>query len=230
MLRILFVILAATLFSHAADSAASVEPNPWRSLFDGTTLTGWSVKSGNATYRVEDGAIIGTYANNSTTTFLCPDETFTDFELTFEVRLDNAELNTGVQIRSVLAGDKLGGSLTGPQIEIADGGATGFIFGQGLKGWMQDPKSGTNPPVAPLVIGEWTSFRALAVGPHIQTWIRDKPVADLILNAEQQAAYGSGRIGLQVHGVKPKQGLGPHQVRFRNIQIRVISDKAPSKP
>jgi len=230
MTRILFVLFTAMLFGNAADPAAAVEPNPWWSLFDGTTLTGWSVKSGNATFRAEDGAIIGTYANNSSTTFLCPDETFTDFELTFEIKLDNAELNTGVQIRSVLAGDKLGGSLTGPQIEIAAGSASGFIYGQGLKGWLQEPKSGSNPPAAPLVVGEWTSFRALAVGLRIQTWMQEKPVADFTMTAEQQAMYGSGRIGLQVHGVKPKQGLGPHQVRSRSIQIRVISDHAPSKP
>lgn len=37
----------------------------WIKLFDGETLNGWSVHSGFAKYRVEDGTIVGTAVKGS---------------------------------------------------------------------------------------------------------------------------------------------------------------------
>src|SRR5204863_9376822 len=70
----------------------------WVSLFDGKTLDGWSVKGGNATYKVEDGAIVGTTIERSPNTFLCRGP-YSDFVLEFDV-LCGKPLNSGVQIRS----------------------------------------------------------------------------------------------------------------------------------
>ena len=76
-------------------------------LFDGETLKGWSVHSGHAAYRVEDGAIVGQAVKGSPNSFLCTDREFSDFILEFEVFLDDAELNSGVQFRSQIAGQEL---------------------------------------------------------------------------------------------------------------------------
>ncbi len=70
----------------------------WKSLFDGKTLKGWSVKSGTATYRVENGTIIGKTTDGSPNTFLCSEKSYGDFELEFEVWIAGG--NSGVQIRS----------------------------------------------------------------------------------------------------------------------------------
>ena len=69
-------------------------------IFDGKTLNGWSQLNGTASYRVKDGAIIGKTKEGSPNSFLCTNKLYGDFELKFEVKLINNELNSGVQIRS----------------------------------------------------------------------------------------------------------------------------------
>ncbi|MGE3776601.1 MAG: family 16 glycoside hydrolase, partial [Pirellulaceae bacterium] len=48
--------LAGSLF---AVMAVAAEKGEWKPLFDGKTLQGWIQKNGTATYRVEDGTIVG---------------------------------------------------------------------------------------------------------------------------------------------------------------------------
>ncbi|MEM0969356.1 MAG: DUF1080 domain-containing protein, partial [Verrucomicrobiota bacterium] len=107
-----FTLPALLLTSLQADhheTSPADDAESWISLFDGQSLNGWSIKSGFATYRVEDGAIVGKTAEGSKNTFLCSEEEFADFELEFEVMVDDG-LNSGVQIRSQLATlDKKGG-------------------------------------------------------------------------------------------------------------------------
>jgi hypothetical protein len=200
----------------------------WRSLFDGKTLDGWEVKSGFAAYRVEDGAIVGKTAEGSPNSFLCTKEHFGDFELRFEVLLEDAGLNSGVQIRSLLKGDKYGGRVNGPQVEIAAGpGPSGFIYGEALGYWLSpEPKAGdaARSRLPYFKNGQWNRFRVLAVGPRIQTWINDQPVADLT-DAEVYKTHPKGLIGLQVHGIG--KDAGPYRVRWRNIQIRPVTAGSP---
>ncbi len=70
----------------------------WTSLFDGQTLDGWSVHGGFASYKVEDGTIVGTTVAGSPNTFLCKGD-YKDFMLEVEVQCD-PRLNSGVQVRS----------------------------------------------------------------------------------------------------------------------------------
>ena len=103
----------------------------WQLLFDGKTLDGWSIKSGYASYEVEDGSIVGITAEGSPNTFLCSDEKFADFELTFDVKFDEEFFNSGVQIRSKLRGEEYGGRVYGPQVEIEKSlGQSGYIYGE----------------------------------------------------------------------------------------------------
>ena len=101
------------------DSAAMPElgSEGWVLLFNGTDLAGWTQKNGTATYRVEEGVIIGKTAEGSPNSFLCTDKNYADFELTFEVNVDEG-LNSGVQIRSRSEADYKNGRVHGPQVEI----------------------------------------------------------------------------------------------------------------
>ena len=86
---------------------------------------------------------MGRTAEGSGNTFLCTKEEFGDFELTFEVKLDQEGLNSGVQIRSQLRGDKYGGRATGPQVEIESSpGQSGFIYGEALGHWLSPEPAG----------------------------------------------------------------------------------------
>jgi hypothetical protein len=217
------VVLAAALLCPLA-SSVHAEPPAARSLFDGKTLDGWKVQSGFATYKVEDGAIIGTTALASPNTFLVYKDEFADFELEFDVKLLNKELNSGVQIRSHLPGGKYGGHLMGPQCEIeASPGQSGWIYGEALStGWLSPEPNSKDKKVNQQSLfknGEWNHFRIVAKGAHIETFINGTKVADLNLPEKLAAKHAKGLVGLQVHAVGKS---GPFQVMWKNIAIREL--------
>ncbi len=189
----------------------------WTDLFDGKTLDGFEQKNGTATYRVEDGSIVGKTSEGSPNSFLCTKRSYGDFELLFEVKVDDA-LNSGVQIRSASLPEKDNGRVHGPQVEIATNGTAGFIYGEGLKGmgWLSEDRSNEAAKAA-FKKGEWNKYRVLAEGKSIKTWVNDVPVADLV---DEKTGMMTGFIGLQVHGIR--KGSGPYEVRWRNLKVREL--------
>jgi hypothetical protein len=188
----------------------------WVSLFDGKSLDGWEPQNGTATYRVEDGCIVGKTTEGSPNSFLATKKAYGDFELKFEVKVDDA-LNSGVQIRSASKPDYRNGVVHGPQVEISIDGNAGFIFGESTKfGWLSENRTDEMARAA-FKKGEWNRYRVLAEGKSIKTWVNDVPVADLV---DEKTGMISGFIGLQVHGIK--KGTGPYEVRWRNLSVREI--------
>jgi len=200
------------------DKPAKEDKDGWVELFNGKDLTGWEQRNGTATYRVEDKCIVGKTNEGSPNSFLCSLKEYGDFELKFEVKVDDA-LNSGVQIRSKTVGGTKEGRVHGPQVEIATNGTAGFIYAEGLKfGWLstEDEKKNEKAKAA-FKKGEWNSYRVKAVGTKIQTWINDVPVAE---TTDDKTEMKSGFIGLQVHGIG--KGTGPYEVRWRNIAIKEV--------
>ena len=213
-------VLAALVFSMIAQA----EDKAWVPLFDGKTLDDWIQKNGIATYRVEDGAIVGKTAKGSANSFLCTEGEYGDFELEFEVKLLDNELNSGVQIRSQTKpakGDQEFGRVNGPQVEIeatgSKGAESGYIYGEACGGWMTPEKE--RQPHKAFKDGEWNKYRIVAQGPKIRTWINGQPVSDLTDEGKFKT-HPKGFIGLQVHGVG---NGGPFQVAWRNIKIKVLN-------
>jgi len=207
--------VAALVLSLSATAAWGADDG-FVSLFDGKTLDGWTQRNGLATYRVDDGAVVGRTAASSPNSFLCTDKAYCDFELLFEVKVDPG-LNSGVQIRSRSSKDYNDERVHGPQVEIETApGESGYIYGEATgRGWLspnQDKKDAYKND-------QWNQFRVVAVGPRIQTFINGVPVEDLTDEASSQCGF----IGLQVHGVGDR---GPFEVRWRNITIK---DLAPEK-
>lgn len=204
------VAVVAVLACGSSLPAADESSGAWRVLFDGKTLDGWERHCGKAEYAVEDGAIVGHSVPNSRNTFLCSKDRFKDFELTFEVKIDNA-LNSGMQIRSQLKPDD---TVFGPQVEIAaspDG--SGYIYGESTgRGWLSQDR----PKTQVFKNGEWNQYRVLCQGATIKTWVNGEPVADLT----DEPSNHSGFLGLQVHGVGKR--ADPLYARWRNIKIREI--------
>lgn len=209
----LALLAAVGLFSTTATAA---EPG-FTALFNGKDLKGWTQKNGTATYRVEDGCVVGKTSEGSPNSFLCTDKEYGDFELRFEVKVDN-ELNSGVQIRSASKADFKDGRVHGPQVEIAIDGTAGFIYGEGLEtGWLTEDRS--NPAaMAAFKKGEWNKYVVKCDGKSIKTWVNGVPVADHI---EDKTGQSKGFIGLQVHGIA--KGTGPYEVRWRNIELKDLS-------
>jgi hypothetical protein len=224
-LLILLTSLTTSLFAkhHKAEMT---------SIFDGKTLDGWTQLNGTADYRVEKGTIIGKTKEGSPNSFLCSDKLYGDFELQFQVKLINDELNSGVQIRSQTKeldnkekarGDKFG-RVNGPQVEIEatkeNGAESGYVYGEAMGGWMT-PKSDLTPHKH-FKNGEWNQYRIVAKGPRIQTWVNGNQVSNLT-DKEKHKSHPKGFIGLQVHSIK--KGSGPYEVAWKNIKIKEMVKK-----
>ena len=202
-------------------SIASLQAGEWVSLFEGKEIKGFTQKNGTATYRVEDGAIVGKTNEGSPNSFLCTDKLYGDFELEFEVKCDNA-LNSGVQIRSQTKDGTNAGRVNGPQVEIEasgnNGAEAGYVYGEATgRGWLT-PKERLKPHKH-FKDGEWNKYRIIAQGPRIQTWINGQPIEDLTDEAIYKT-HAKGFIGLQVHGIR--KGTGPYEVSWRNLRIKEL--------
>lgn len=212
-------IVGLAVASSLAGAALAADDG-WISLFDGKCLDGWTQRNGTATYRVENGTIVGTTTEGSPNSFLCSNKDYSDFELEFEVKVD-PQLNSGVQIRSQTK-DTPTGRVNGPQVEIegsgANGSESGYVYGEATgRNWLT-PKERLIPHKK-LKDGEWNKYRIVAKGPRIQTWINGESVEDLTDEPIFQT-HPKGFLGLQVHGIK--KGTGPFEVAWKNIRIREL--------
>jgi hypothetical protein len=213
-IRLVFAIAIA--IATLPLQAAGQDKDGWVRLFNGKNLDGWEQRNGTATYRVEAGTIVGKTAEGSPNSFLCTTKEYGNFELKFEVKVDD-QLNSGVQIRSKTKGGTKDGRVHGPQVEIATNGNAGFIYGEALgTNWLS--KDMDNPKAkAAFKKGEWNAFHVRAEGKSIKTSINGIPITETI---DDRSGMMSGFIGLQVHGIKA--GTGPYEVRWRNIAIKEL--------
>ncbi len=218
-LRVLSVTVTLTLLALAivCDSALSDDNDGFRPLFNGKDLKGWSQKNGTATYRVEDNCVVGKTSEGSPNSFMCTDKEYGDFELKFEVKVDN-ELNSGVQFRSQSKPDFNDGRVHGPQVEIATDGTAGYVYGEGLTtGWLTKDMSSSEAKTA-FKSGEWNKYHVKAVGKKMNTWVNGIPI--VVDFTDDKTELRSGFIGLQVHGIAKDKG--PFEVRWRNIMIKEL--------
>ena len=207
------ILTTALLFTFTLTGFAKDKYTP---IFDGKTLKGWTQRNGTATYRVENGAIVGKTKEGSPNSFLCTDKLYGNFDLKFEVKVDNG-LNSGVQIRSQTKyGPK--GRVNGPQVEIEmsgkNGAESGYIYGEAAGGWMTPADK--RKPHKHFKDGEWNAYRVVAKDAHIQVWINGVQISDLV-DEEKLKSHPKGFIGLQVHGIR--KGSGPFEVSWRNLSI-----------
>lgn len=221
MQRTLFLmVMAASLVSGAE--------RPWKKLFDGKTLKGWTVCNGQATYKVEQGTIVGTTKEGSPNSFLCTEKEYGDFVLEFEVKTDPA-LNSGVQVRShryeedrvVKTFDgkqwverkQSKGRVYGYQVEVANeaSGASGGIYDEARRGWLHNI-AGDAAASKAFKDNQWNKYRVEAHGDTVRVWVNGIACAHVTDPLDV-----TGFIALQVHAYK---GERPAQVRWRNIRIQ----------
>lgn len=215
MPRLLLALLLAAMYSPSLRAA----DDGWTLLFDGRSLHGWGQRNGFADYRVEEETVVGRTAPGSPNSFLCTLVEYGDFELEFDVKVDDG-LNSGVQIRSQSKDGPLG-RVNGPQVEIESGPAeAGYVYGEATgRGWLT-PEDRLKPHEH-FKNGDWNTFRVVAKGPRIQTWINGQQIEDLTDEAIYQT-HPKGFIALQVHGIG--QRTESYEVRWRNIRIRELKD------
>lgn len=222
-----FTVSLALILPGVITGAADSE---WQELFDGKSLDGWSVHSGSAEYRVEDGVIVGKTAEGSPNSFLCTDREYGDFILEFEVQVD-PRLNSGVQFRSQIADSEKvfwfrdgKGRISkhtipqdrvyGYQAEIAESSA-GKIYDEARRGFFLGEDTVSEEAENAFKSKEWNQYRIMCKGDSIKVWINEVLVTDL-----RDGLDSSGVIGLQVHSV-PKNSP-TMEVRWRNLRIQEL--------
>ena len=218
-----FVVMAAVAFSVSMVRAAD-----WVALSGGDSLNEWTKLGGEATYVSKDGVITGTTGPGKNT-FLTRGP-YSDFVLEFDVRCD-PELNSGVQIRSHQYGKETPqeskpsrmrekGEVYGYQCEITsktnrENGCAGNFWDEGRRTRWLDATVNAAEKQAVYKPGEWNSYRIIAQGDRVRSFVNGTPIADF-----RDSRDASGFIGLQVHAIKP--GTGPYSVAWKNIRIREL--------
>lgn len=211
--------------------AATGTPSAWRDgrwsrLLDQTSSS-WMIRGGEATFEIDRSeprapVLIGRTVVGTPNTFFTTTRTFDDFELTYEVLVDE-ELNSGVQVRSEVDGGRRNrsGGLAGYQVEIdpAERAWSGGLYEERGRGWLHPLDDAPHARRA-FRAGAWNRYRVVARGPVIQTWINGVPAATVF-----DARRASGHIGFQVHGVGDRED--PLEVRFRDIRVRPLQRPTP---
>lgn len=195
----------------------------WRLLFDGESTEGWrgymreDMPGG---WRVEDGTLTRAAAGGDIVTT----ETFADFELTVDWRLEPGG-NSGVFFRAIEGPEYVYHS--GPEMQVLDDsghpdGGDPLTSAGSNYGLHPAPRGVVRP------VGEWNESRIVVEGRHVEHWLNGQKVVEYEFGSddwERRVAgskfaewppYGraeEGYIGLQDHGSR---------VWFRNVKIRPI--------
>src|SRR5690606_15658203 len=168
----------------------------WVSLFNGKDLKGWKQLNGKARYEVKNKEIVGTTVHGEPNSFLATEQTYGDFILELEFRMD-AEMNSGIQFRSESKPDYRDGRVHGYQFEIdpSERAWTGGIYDESRRGWLYPLE--LNPRARSAYrYGEWNRVRIEAIGSSLRTWVNGVPVAHVVDNMTPR-----GFIALQVHSI-----------------------------
>ena len=206
----------------------------WVPLFDGTTLDGW--RGDPEIWSVENGEIVGrTTAENSRTTYLHSNDVFNDFELEFEIKLEGAGANSGMQYRSTPRGPDVGDGfdLTGYQADFdLNHNYSGILYetgGRGIAATRGESKrfmvdKSTRDLASPRADEElreklhdgWHKYRIVANGERLEHWINGTRM--VLVEDAAPTRSESGILALQVHAGPPMK------VRMRNIRLRPLGD------
>ncbi len=207
-IRLFIGLLILIMFSYGDSQAQE-----WELLFDGKDLDNWVILNGKAEYNIEDNAIAGTSRLNTPNSFLATKETYGDFILEYEVKMDDG-LNSGVQIRSLSSADYMNGRVHGYQIELdaSPRAWSGGIYDEARRGWLYNLEYNPNAKSA-YQNGDWNKFRIEAIGNNIRVWLNGIHTSDLVDDMTPE-----GFIALQVHSINSEELVGK-KVRFRNIRI-----------
>jgi hypothetical protein len=181
------VVLAAC--TRGPDTGA----DGWRTLLNGTDLSGWNVV-GDANWHVDNRAA---RADQSTAaSFLISEDRFADFDLELEFWVDS-EANSGVFLRCQNAGTIADTSCY--EVNIFDTRPdqtyrTGSIVNV------------AEPAEFVYTGGQWNSAKIVADGARLQVTLNGRPMVDT-----KDSRFSSGPIALQ---------YAAGTVMFRNVRIR----------
>jgi hypothetical protein len=230
MTQITSLLLCALMLQTAAAKAG-----PWKSLFDGKTMSAWRIfKTDNPPKMCDTpGAkdcweiVDGVLQKDGHANDIASKEQFGDFELELEWKIGNAS-NSGVFYRGTDEFDQIYWSA--PEYQLLDNAnAADNKQDNHLAGSVYDlfaaPKDAARPA------NEWNQTRIVAKGNHIEHWLNDKKVASYDVGSpEWDAAIKASKFNPAKYpnfakaakGYLGIQGDHPGTLALRNIRIREL--------
>jgi hypothetical protein len=200
---------AAAAAVPALQSVAQSAPAA-ASLFDGNTLSGWTVRDGpESAFYVEDGAIVVSEAGNFPT-WLRSARTYENFDLEAEFFI-RGWIDSGIYIHAPEHGRN---TWEGIQVKI---------FHQRDETPKPNSMGSLFPLIAPKRVnvrnrGEWNSIRIRMDWPQLDVWTNGEQVQSVNLESLPEFRYRlrSGYLGLASLS---------YPIRFRNLRIRELPGK-----
>lgn len=213
------MLLGAFVFSLVINGLAQKEK--WTPLFDGKSLKGWTQTGGKASYKVENGEIIGATVFGTPNSFLITEAQFDDFIFECEIYIENT--NSGVQFRGQSKPDYRNGVVHGYQMEAdpTPRAWSGGIYDEQRREWIYVPNINPEGKKAWKGNNVWNHYRIEAIGNTVRTFVNGVPVSHLV-----DTLIEKGFFGLQVHSVQKKEAEG-RQCRWRNLRIQTGEDMRP---
>lgn len=196
-------------------------------LFNGKDLTGWKIVGGTGEFKVEDGCIVGAGENVKANTFLRTEQTFKDFEFTYEFKFDDLTGNSGVMYRANQRdGD---GKVFGYQCELDNNTERAWsagLYDESRRGWLSPTKDKSEEATEfadkftqqGIKIFKWDGWNKVTIrcqGNHIQTWLNGELRVDF-KDTDPEHDTREGFFGLQVHSGKSCK------VRWRNLVLKPL--------
>lgn len=197
---------------------------PFVSLFNGTDLTGWSVKTAGTTIKnfatIKDGYLDLESAGGNGWLWLYSDKQYADFDLKLKFSAPTGEQgNSGVNFRSLWDANDAGGYLNGPQVDIYTNNnwRTGLIldmtkgderwFWPNLPDWTIAKQNVTVPAGWKFnYFPDWNDLEIRVKGMTVTTLVNGIPYANWngegVLNDalhKSKNVGGTGYIALQAH-------------------------------
>ncbi|WP_339705793.1 DUF1080 domain-containing protein [Algoriphagus aquimarinus] len=225
--RTIFAVLIASLTLSSCSGEQKTEDG-WTDLFNGKDLSGWKPVAGTATFEVVGEEIQGTSVAGSPNTFLITEETYGDFILELDLKIEHLSSNSGVMARGQYdpAARDGKGLVFGYQIEAdpSERAWSGGVYDEARRGWLY-PLDLNPDAKSAFKMGEFNHYRIEAIGNEIKTWINGQEVAYVVDDMDK-----TGFIGLQVHSIKKAEDAG-RKTSFKNVKIQTenLEPKAFSK-
>jgi 3-keto-disaccharide hydrolase len=210
--------------AQKAGAAAPGKAGPWKSLFDGKSLSAWRTYRSETPpekWELKDGIM----SKDGNASDLVSKDEFGDFELELEWRIGEAG-NSGIFYRG--SEDEEAIYWTAPEYQLLDdikardnrtrNHCAGSVYD------LYDAPEGHLKPV-----GEWNSTRIVARGAHVEHWLNGFKMVEYELwspDWEQHVAKSKfkdwpkyGRIKKGHFGI---QGNHPGALALRNIRVREL--------
>jgi len=205
------IALAFALLACLAPFQVTAEsPADWKSLFDGTTFTGW--EGDFSKFRIEDGAIVAGSLDTALDRnyFLCTTERYDHFELELKVKLVGEDANAGIQIRTERIPNDT--EVVGYQADMGQQ-YWGCLYDESRrKRILQQPTPALIEKT--LKKDDWNEYRIRCEGNRIQLWLNGEKTVDF--TEEEAGIPQTGIIAVQIHSGKPAVAS------YKDIRIREL--------